>query len=537
MSEKFYALLLRLFPSRFHQSYGEDALQLFRDRVRDESGFTPRLRLWLDLLSDLLISVPRQYFYAQPELLSAPADQSLAASPAFYILGKDRPRPGALAFGAVLSLSALLTFANLLQSGTHRPPFHFPASRGQRAAISPSPAAPSTASPQSASQLAGDATSAAFTSATNKSAACCAPSRQGSPVSSAIPIVESTQSAANSALPVSSASSQTESPSAPPSLPQPSSSRNSAASANASVAAATLDASQRHRVLTSAITALKQYYHSPAIAQQMSNALLSHEQRGDDNAATDGRSFAALLTQQMRDVSHDLHLDFVYSADPLPVVSPMQTSAPSAGYRDFLQHNHCTFEKIEVLPHNIGYLKFNSFPDLSVCRQTAAAAMARVNNANAIIFDLRDNRGGQPEMVAFLAAYLFDHPEYFYNPRENTTQNSWTHSPVPGSLLADKPVYILTSHSTLSGAEQFSYDLKMLKRATLIGETTGGAVHSGVFHRLDDHFGIGIPEVQPINPYSTSDWAETGVQPDINVPASAALQTAQKLAAAKLRQK
>jgi C-terminal processing protease CtpA/Prc len=48
--------------------------------------------------------------------------------------------------------------------------------------------------------------------------------------------------------------------------------------------------------------------------------------------------------------------------------------------------------------------------------------MASLNQADAIIFDLRENRGGEPTMVALMAAYLFDHPEYWYNPRENTTE-------------------------------------------------------------------------------------------------------------------
>jgi C-terminal processing protease CtpA/Prc len=83
----------------------------------------------------------------------------------------------------------------------------------------------------------------------------------------------------------------------------------------------------------------------------------------------------------------------------------------------------------------------------------------------------------------------------------------------------DKPVYVLTSTRTFSGAEQFSYDLKMLRRAILVGETTGGAAHSGVFYRIDDHFGIGIPETKSINPISKTDWAETGVEPDVKVKA------------------
>jgi hypothetical protein len=522
MSENFYALLLRLFPSRFRQSYGEDALQLFRDRARDESSLPARTRLWFDLLADLIISVPREYFYAQPELLSASAQPGPGASPAFYVLGSNAPRPGALVLGGFLSLAAVLTFANLLQSGAHRPPFHFSPARAQSAAAPPSHAAPSTASAQPASQFAAGANYPASTSAGSSGAAPATHNSETQFQRSASPpavVVTPANSPSPSSVPLQPQALQ-------PNTPTP-------------VIAATpaLDASDRHRVLTNAVAALKQYYPVPAVAQKMSAALLSHEQRGDDNAATDGQVFAALLTRQMRDASHDMHLDFVYSAEPLPEPSPMQTSEPSAGYRDFLQRNNCTFEKIAILPHNIGYLKLDSFPDLSVCQQTAADAMARLNRSATIIFDLRDNRGGQPEMVAFLAAYLFDHPEYFYNPRENTTQKSWTRSPVPGNLLADKPVYILTSSATYSGAEQFCYDLKMLKRATLIGETTGGGAHAGVFHRLDDHFGIGIPEARPINPYGTPDWAVTGVQPDINVPASAALQAAQTLAAAKLNKK
>ena len=36
MSEKIYAWLLRLYPSRFREAYGDEAVQLFRDRARDE---------------------------------------------------------------------------------------------------------------------------------------------------------------------------------------------------------------------------------------------------------------------------------------------------------------------------------------------------------------------------------------------------------------------------------------------------------------------------------------------------------------------
>jgi C-terminal processing protease CtpA/Prc len=113
--------------------------------------------------------------------------------------------------------------------------------------------------------------------------------------------------------------------------------------------------------------------------------------------------------------------------------------------------------------------------------------------------------------------------------RENTTKQCWTQPPVPASSLTDKPVYVLTSARTISGADHFSYNFKMLKRATIVDEKTAGAAHSGVFHRIDEHFGMGIPETTPVNPFSTADWAGTGVEPDIKVKAADALEVVEKL--------
>ncbi len=466
MSEKIYAWLLRLYPSHFREAYGDEALQLFRDRCRDETGFFPRLRLWLDLLSDFAVSVPRQYGFAQPVTVGALLESRLSGMPSFFVLGDQIPRLGSLLFGGVLSLIALGAFSSLLSHDANHARTRNLASanlRGQsgfaeQEATQPNSTSPATAVNRGQSQTGG------------------------------------------------------------------------------------LEAADRQRVIDVVIANLKKHYVDQDVAQKMADELLAHEKRGDDAAVTGGGAFAELLTEQMRDVSHDRHLEVAYSQDPLPASRfdalgrPLgPTPEDQAHYRKTMEQGNCTFEKAEILPHNIGYLKLNSFPDPSICRPTAVAAMASLNHVDTIIFDLRDNRGGEPEMVALMAAYLFDRPEYWYNPRENTTPRSWTQSPVPGNKLADKPAYVLTSARTFSGAEQFGYDLKMLKRAMLVGETTGGAAHSGVFYRIDDHFGIGIPETKPINPFSKTDWAETGVEPDVKVKAADALETAVKLAESKLK--
>jgi C-terminal processing protease CtpA/Prc len=103
--------------------------------------------------------------------------------------------------------------------------------------------------------------------------------------------------------------------------------------------------------------------------------------------------------------------------------------------------------------------------------------------------------------------------------------------------LDGKPAYVLTSNRTFSGGEEFTYDLKNLKRATIIGETTGGGAHPVAGHRIDDHFTIGVPFAKAINPISKTNWEGTGVEPDVKVPAADALTTAQKLVKEKLAAK
>jgi C-terminal processing protease CtpA/Prc len=179
-----------------------------------------------------------------------------------------------------------------------------------------------------------------------------------------------------------------------------------------------------------------------------------------------------------------------------------------------------------MLSNKIGFFKLNEFPDKSACEANAKQSMAKLNGADALIFDLRETRGGFPSMVSLIAAYLFDHPVYVYCPLENTTAESWTHSPVPGNKLADKPVYVFISRQTISAAEQFAYNLKMLKRATLVGETTAGGVHAASLHSIGDNFYVATVDVRAINPYAEGDWNGTGIEPDFKVRASDALTTA-----------
>jgi C-terminal processing protease CtpA/Prc len=153
-------------------------------------------------------------------------------------------------------------------------------------------------------------------------------------------------------------------------------------------------------------------------------------------------------------------------------------------------------------------------------------------NCDAVIIDLRHNGGGEPSMIRLLAGYLFaesTHLISWYERVNDKTVQSYSADFVPGRRLVDQPVYILTSERTASAAEEFTFDLKNHGRATIVGDTTGGAGHTVSRYYFDfDEFRIrlSVPYGRAHNPENDEGWEGVGVIPDIAVSATQALDTA-----------
>src|SRR5258708_13637049 len=164
--------------------------------------------------------------------------------------------------------------------------------------------------------------------------------------------------------------------------------------------------------------------------------------------------------------------------------------------------------------------------------------MGFVAHRDAIIFDLRQKGGGQTAMGTVIATYMLARPTHLidiYNRKEDSTTQNWTLSYLPGPRLTKQPVFVLTSKRTFSGAEEFAFDLKNQKRATIVGETTGGGAHPVSGHTVADYFMVGVPFAKSLDPVTKTNWEGTGVEPDVKVPAADALTTAEKLASEKIQ--
>jgi len=298
----------------------------------------------------------------------------------------------------------------------------------------------------------------------------------------------------------------------------------------------TVDAAMRAEVIDGALKALNDNYVFPEVAKKMEQAIRERQQHKEYDSITSARTFAQTLGDNLREVSHDKHLGVFYSAEPIPPERSNREPSPEEieQQRVFLARVNFGFEKVERMVGNIGYLDLRAFQPAAFVGDTAAAAMNFLANTEALIIDLRQNGGGDPATVALISSYLFApapvHLNDLYWRPGNETHQWWTLPYVPGKRLVGKDVYVLTSQRTFSAAEEFTYNLKNLKRATIVGETTGGGAHPGGPHRINDHFAVGVPSGRAINPISKTDWEGTGVEPDVKVPAARALKTAHLMA-------
>lgn len=295
-----------------------------------------------------------------------------------------------------------------------------------------------------------------------------------------------------------------------------------------------ISAAERAAAIEGTARRIEQEYVFPEVGKRMAAAVRERAQRGAYKGVTDGNQLARLLTAHLRAAGKDLHVAVHYSPAVLPperAGSPIPTPEEQARFQSDLARDNYGFRKLDILPGNIGYIKLDLFTPPEYAGETYAAAMAFVAHTDALIIDLRENGGSiSPDAVPMFSTYFFDRPTHLIDLKwnfEETPRQLWTWGFVPGRRYLNKPVYILTSRRTFSGAEEFAYDLKNLERATIVGDTTGGGANPGGTRRASDHFAVFVPFGRVTSPITKSNWEGVGVLPDVATSPNKALLAAQ----------
>ncbi|MCK5585360.1 S41 family peptidase [Candidatus Bipolaricaulota bacterium] len=290
-----------------------------------------------------------------------------------------------------------------------------------------------------------------------------------------------------------------------------------------------LDDNLRQKIVEKTAEAVKDFYVFEDDAVAMSDVLLSKLQEDAFGQIEAIPALTKALTKALYTIREDLHLVAI------AWLPPAEADGAAEGHLDrwksgWRRRNY-DFRKLEVLLGNIGYVDLRGFATADEAGPTAAAAMQFLAHTDALIFDLRDNGGGD-NLVALLMSYLFDEPKHVHTARHRDhDEQTWTYAFVPGPRFTEHPVYVLISRTTFSAAEDFSYNLQQLGRATIVGEQTRGGAHPVEFYRYPELFlELMIPNAFSVNPVSGTNWEDSGVVPDIAVPADEALAVAHEKA-------
>jgi Peptidase family S41 len=239
--------------------------------------------------------------------------------------------------------------------------------------------------------------------------------------------------------------------------------------------------------------------------------------------ALEGKALAVQLTVDLGSVLHDKHVRLNYVDGTLPQAVPVGPGGVTS-----TRQMRYGLARIARLRGNIGYLDLRGFArDNAATERALDAAVEALASSDAIVLDLRRNGGGDPDSVARLLSHVLP-PGTRLNDfiaRDGSVQKSTFTVALPTPTI-HVPMYALTSAQTFSGGEECAYDLKALKRATLVGEVTGGGANPGGTHRIDEHFSIFVPDARPRNAVTQTNWEGVGVEPDVAVPADGALKTA-----------
>ncbi|HEY4031534.1 MAG TPA: S41 family peptidase [Caulobacteraceae bacterium] len=276
---------------------------------------------------------------------------------------------------------------------------------------------------------------------------------------------------------------------------------------------APLDNAAQKRAVAEIAGLLRDHYIDPDLGDRAARAL---EQRLADGGYAEARKphdMAIRLTDDLRQATGDQHLEVISRAEDT-VAAPARSNGG--------------FVRVDRLKGGIGYLELDQFVPLGLFAPFADEAMKRVAGTDALIIDLRDNIGGSASSVIYFGSFFFGSPTHVdelinRTPKTKdftTTALMTLATPTP---YLGKPVYILTSRKTFSGAEELADELQAQGRAKVVGEATAGGANAGQSWRLiGGQLQVFVPSSRWENPVTRSNWAATGVKPDLATPSSGA---------------
>lgn len=235
----------------------------------------------------------------------------------------------------------------------------------------------------------------------------------------------------------------------------------------------------------------------------------------------DWGQFVARLTLDLQAVNEDTHLFVQVGGPGAPGGPGGPGGAPDHGIM-----------AVERLEGNVGYLRMSNFLGAQAAFDAVEGALRILAVTDAIILDLRNSRGGAPALANFIISH-FTGPDttlslVVFDRVRNTTAPRYTMRDVPGPRRPDVPLYVLTDDVTRSAAEDVTFVLQNMKRATIVGGRTAGAGRNNMGVPLGHGITGSVSFTRVMEPGTAREWERVGVVPDVLTDPDSALAVAHR---------
>ncbi|MEJ0035587.1 MAG: S41 family peptidase [Gammaproteobacteria bacterium] len=302
----------------------------------------------------------------------------------------------------------------------------------------------------------------------------------------------------------------------------------------------TLTETEKVRVIDGALARIHERYIEPKDIPAIDAALRSKAAKGGYRALTSPEAFADQLQEDLRKTSGDPHFRVSYVPGEIPPLpTGIQPSPKSEAERQAMSRAEAVirnngFTRVEHLEGNVGLVVLTTVSNPAMIAETAAATMSFVKDTSALILDMRQVRGGDPDGVAFLLSYFVEGRLHAFDLAGRRPQDTFQYFTDPTTrgprYPADRPVFVLTSGTTFSGGEALVDALRTWRHAKVVGERTKGGANATLPMKAADHFTVGVPFLKTVNVATGKNWNIVGIEPDIAAPADKAQDVAYVLA-------
>jgi hypothetical protein len=279
---------------------------------------------------------------------------------------------------------------------------------------------------------------------------------------------------------------------------------------------------------------IREHYVFPDVGQAVADRLIADQLDGRYDDFTEPVRLAEQVTTDLQVGNEDKHLRLIHHIDEL-FEEDEDPVAEEAAWVRHIELTAAGMARAERLAGNIGVLAIKpTLYDPKYAGGALAGAMSMLWGTDALLLDLRGCRGGSPEMVALVCSYLLDgepvHLNDLVTPSTGMVRQHWT-VPVTGPRFGGtKPIWVLTSPTTFSGAEELTYNLQQLGRAVVVGERTRGGAHPREGFTVHPHLEASVPIQRALNPISGTNWEGVGISPEVEVDAESAFAEAYRRA-------